>query len=172
MKIKILLLILNSIIILGACKKENSDDLPVIPNELVGNWLAQFERDWPVQDEKLNWNFSKTDEQTGEYEYYREREYPIQGNMIISSAERGSFSIEDGRIIFGAEMAGSQIDVVTYELHNSIWWFTKHDSQFSKFTLNPPAEFSISENTLIVKMDYNNDGDHDDPYENMTYTRE
>jgi len=158
-------------LISSSCKKEDTIAKIEIPNELIGKWIASYERDWPQQDEIFLWDFSKIDEFNGSYEFYWQKEYPVENNMIYPGAQKGVFKMALNKVILDVENVGTQLDIETAEVLDTILWYTENDSEFELFGLVKSFEYELTDSTLIMLTDDNNDGDFDDDFEQITFVR-
>lgn len=157
---------------LVSCEKENDNDEPLeIPDEIVGDWVNESLVTWPQQDEIISLNLKKCDLLIGSFDFLWIEEYPEENHMTVGAAAKGTFVFKSNKLIFSPTDFGSEIDIDTFEILDTTKWYTPGDPEFQLFEFFPPVKYECKGNSLILKVDENNDGDYDDEGESFVFVR-
>jgi hypothetical protein len=159
------------VVLFASCEKENNNEPLDIPDEIVGDWVNESLATWPQQDEIISFNFNKIDLLNGSFDFLWIKEYPEENHMTVVAAAKGTFVFKSNKLIFTPTEFGSEIHPDTFEILDTTKWYTSNDPEFQLFEFFPPVKYECQGNSLILKVDDNNDGDYDDDGETIVFLR-
>jgi|GEM_PF-5091891 hypothetical protein len=172
MKAYVFIILNGCLLFTAACKKDNEEELQNIPDQLFGSWAYHEEETWPVQDVGFFYKFKMTDVLHGSYEFLWQEEYPVENNIVSPGAEKGSFVISNDRIMLTATDFGSQMEIGTGDLLDSISWYTEDDTEFQVFESMGSMLYRFDGDTLVLFDDFEGDGipDYETPFIRENWT--
>ena len=159
------------LLIVTSCKNPGKENRKSA-GKLQGTWVLQFGRDGEIPSQLFKWEFMHETRKKGNYEFYWIADYPVKNTFSTITAEKGSFRIEGDRaylepIMFGTQQAEPMSEV----FYDSIVWFERGDPRFDQFQSTDSMGFEQRNDSLILKIDINGDGDWTDPDEVTAFAK-
>jgi hypothetical protein len=151
-----------------SCNNKND----AFPDDLEGDWVYITEGDGEIPTQSLTYVFKKSDESTGEFEFIWSFKINNEGEFVTIAAIAGTMLVDSAGIHTTTQKAGSQQDEPLSDTFNDeITWYSPGDPMYEKFPKEAHYGFEFEDDLLVLKEDFNRDGDSDDRGEHTKYSR-
>lgn len=145
----------------------------IIPDDIVGTWAIHMEGEGEVPSQIFRYSFSKESEKTGTCTFYWLFKRATDKEFIVVAATAGDLNIEGDKFTSILQKAGTmQKEPMKMDFYNEVRWFTQGDDMFEKFPKEEVKLFKVEGDKLILRWDYNGDGDFEDEGEHDVFERE
>jgi hypothetical protein len=156
MKSKFSLLITAFVLIITSCNSGNNKNLK---NDLSGEWVLEFKRDGEIPGQLFIWKFEPDNNKSGEYEFYWKADYPVKGDFVVITGEKGKYTIENNILYPLVKTYGSQqAEPMSEVFYDSIVWYKPGNPRFELFQATDSIGIELQGDILKLKMDNNADG--------------
>jgi hypothetical protein len=146
-----------AVLFISSCNVKTDKQLS---NELAGEWVLEFNREGEIPGQFFLWKFDPMDKNSGNYEFYWKADYPVKGNFVVITGEKGTYRIEDDVLYPTPRKFGSQqAEPMSEIFYDTIIWYGPGDPEFELFQATDSIGISTKGSELILRMDNNGDGD-------------